>query len=196
MVVADPATTLLTACEYGYGKRTLFGPGSSVEDAAEDETASNARYRTQRRGGKGLRDIKTTARNGRVIGVVRVDDDDEVIMMTGRGKLQRICARDVSVIGRNTQGVRIMTLDEGDTLAAVVRVPKEESTAEPDLAEADLAEATSPKMHGPPTRLPDADLPEAVDAEGDDSDTPERGHQEPLPDPEPGESGTEEGPSP
>jgi DNA gyrase subunit A len=84
------------------------------------------RYRRQRRGGKGLRDIKTTARNGRVIGIVRVTDDDESLMMTARGKIQRIAARDINPIGRNTQGVRIMSLDEDDTLMAVVRVPKED----------------------------------------------------------------------
>ena len=72
---------------------------------------------------KGLRDIKTTRRNGRVIGIVRVDDDDEMLMMTARGKIQRVAVGEISVIGRNTQGVRIMRLDEEDVLAAVVRVP-------------------------------------------------------------------------
>jgi DNA gyrase subunit A len=74
----------------------------------------------------GLRDIKTTDRNGNVIGAVRVYDNDELMMMTARGKIQRIPAGDISVIGRNTQGVRIMSLDEDDKLAAVVRVPQEE----------------------------------------------------------------------
>ena len=156
MVVADPEATLLTVCEKGYGKRTNFGPNAEVvegpppadeegeepaadttdaSDAAAEEAAdgeendsSSRRYRTQRRGGKGLRDIKTTARNGQVVGITRVDDGDEVLMMTARGKLQRIAAADISVIGRNTQGVRIMSLDEGDTLVAVVRVPKEEES--------------------------------------------------------------------
>ena len=59
-------------------------------------------------------------------------DDDELLMMTARGKIQRIKASDVSVIGRNTQGVRIMGLDDGDTLTAIVRVPKDES--EEDVA--------------------------------------------------------------
>ncbi len=100
--------------------------GGEEAEGEYDAGSSGARYRTQRRGGKGLRDIKTTKRNGPVIGVCRIDDTDEVMMMTGRGKLQKIRAADVSVIGRNTQGVRIMTLDEEDTLAAVVRVPKDE----------------------------------------------------------------------
>ena len=95
-------------------------PTPAEEADEEDEVSSGSRYRTQRRGGKGLRDIKTTDRNGPVIGVVSVRDDDEMLMMTARGKLQRIVAGEISVIGRNTQGVRIMSLDEGDTLAAIV----------------------------------------------------------------------------
>ncbi|MGL4514816.1 MAG: DNA gyrase subunit A [Lacipirellulaceae bacterium] len=171
MVVADPAATLLTATEFGYGKRTPFGPNAapgevaplvdpgegadgepeasapgveaaidSAEDTADegpsDEASSGARYRTQNRGGKGLRDIKTTARNGRVVGVVSVTDDDELLMMTTRGKLQRIRAADVSTIGRNTQGVRIMSLDEGDILTAIVQVPREEAAGEASEGEA------------------------------------------------------------
>ena len=56
-----------------------------------------------------------------------MDDEDEVLMMTARGKIQRIATSDISIIGRNTQGVRIMSLDADDTLAALVRVPKEDS---------------------------------------------------------------------
>jgi DNA gyrase subunit A len=152
MVVADPDATLLTACQNGYGKRTPFGPNAegagglglgtgdeegaipapssqppaSEDDEAEDGSSSSFRYRTQRRGGKGLRDIKTTERNGPVIGIVPVKDDDELMMMTARGKIQRVKVSDFNPIGRNTQGVRIMSVEEGDTLAAIVRVPREE----------------------------------------------------------------------
>jgi DNA gyrase subunit A len=152
MVVADPDATLLTACEKGYGKRTTFGPGDvlapppeesadengEVVDAVdvvteesevsetEDLNSSN-RYRTQRRGGKGVKDIKTSQRNGRVVAVVPVTDQDELLLMTTRGKIQRIAARDISIVGRNTQGVRIMSMDESDSLTAVVRVPVEEA---------------------------------------------------------------------
>ena len=159
MVVADPDATLLTACENGYGKRTPFGPnaapdglearlptkataapgsagGSATEEAEDEGSSSSFRYRTQNRGGKGLRDIKTTDRNGPVIGIVRVDDDDELMMMTARGKIQRIKVSDFNAIGRNTQGVRIMSLDEGDTLAAIVRVPKEEREEAKEKAKA------------------------------------------------------------
>lgn len=132
MVVAEPSATLLTACENGYGKRTYFGVGTGVagEEESEDETSSSNRYRTQRRGGKGLRDIKATKRNGRVIGAIRVSDDDEILMMTSRGKIQRIRVAEINTIGRNTQGVRIMSLDEGDTLVALVHVPREEEEIE------------------------------------------------------------------
>ena len=156
MVVADPDATLLTACLNGYGKRTPFGPNaapgevapladdsdgtavpaqtsdlpSPASDEAEGESSSSFRYRTQNRGGKGLRDIKTTDRNGPVVSIVRVDDAEELLMMTARGKIQRIKVSDLNIIGRNTQGVRIMSLDEGDSLAAVVRVPQEEGGAE------------------------------------------------------------------
>lgn len=148
MVVADPDATLFTACANGYGKRTTFGPNAIPEedgvgepasaggeageiDESEDpadETSSSFRYRTQNRGGKGVRDIKTTDRNGPVVDIVRVDDTDELMMMTARGKIQRVKVSDFNPIGRNTQGVRIMTLDEGDTLTAVVRVPQEENS--------------------------------------------------------------------
>ena len=166
MVVADPEATLLTACLNGYGKRTPFGPnaapdeiaesapddtsesapGSAAdslaegEEEAEGEASSSFRYRTQRRGGKGLRDIKTTERNGPVIGIVRVKDDDELMMMTARGKIQRVKVSDFNPIGRNTQGVRIMSLEEGDTLAAIVCVPTEERE-EPNGANEAMPEA-------------------------------------------------------
>jgi DNA gyrase subunit A len=168
MVVAEPDATLLTACVNGYGKRTLFGPNSPVgqgDEAGESDespaptaeaseegeatSSSSNRYRTQRRGGKGLRDIKTTERNGPVVGVTGVRDDDEILMMTARGKLQRIRAGEISVIGRNTQGVRIMSLDEGDTLAAVVRVPRDDENAAAAAAPVSSAPAR-PQVDAPP----------------------------------------------
>ena len=128
MVVADPEATLLTACEKGYGKRTLFGPNQTADgdDENEDETSSSSRYRTQNRGGKGVRDIKTSKRNGRVISIVTVNDDDELLLMTAGGKIQRIACSDLGVIGRNTQGVRIMRLADDDSLAVIARVPRDE----------------------------------------------------------------------
>tara|TARA_R110002072_G_scaffold26565_3_gene87694 strand:- start:4031 stop:6958 length:2928 start_codon:yes stop_codon:yes gene_type:complete len=154
MVVTDPEATLLTVCKNGYGKRTPFGPNladvseTDSEESSEggdDEAAAasgSARYRTQKRGGKGLRDIKTSKRNGKVIGIARVNDDDELFLMTAKGKLQRISAGDINVIGRNTQGVRIMNVDDGDELIAVVRVPAEENAEE--AVEADATAVAEP----------------------------------------------------
>ncbi len=180
MVAVEEDATLLTACVHGYGKRTPFGPnvssggksssadaGDDAAQADEDESSSSsARYRTQRRGGKGLRDIKTTERNGPVIGIASVRDDDELLMITSRGKLQRIVAGDVSIIGRNTQGVRIMSMDEADALAAIVRVPREEHGAagatDDDSAPApsdEAAETASPQSEAPS----DSDTPPASD---------------------------------
>ncbi len=130
MVVADPEATLLTVCENGYGKRTPFGPQTTADNGEEDETSSSARYRVQRRGGRGVRDIKTTERNGKVVSVLPVKDDDQILLMTSKGKIQRIKCGDISVIGRNTQGVRIMSLDEGDTLVAAVKVPPGEDNGD------------------------------------------------------------------
>jgi DNA gyrase subunit A len=168
MVVADPQATLLTACLHGYGKRTNFGPNSAEpgEELGEEDAATSARYRTQRRGGKGLRDIKTTERNGPVIGIASVTDDDEILMMTARGKIQRIRADEISVIGRNTQGVRIMSLDEDDSLTAVVRVPKEEPAEE----EAARPTGPAPGPLGSPKAKPLAD---DYDREADEGDADE-----------------------
>jgi DNA gyrase subunit A len=130
--------------------------GDAADGNAADEVSSATRYRTQKRGGKGLRDIKTTERNGPVIGIVRVDDDDEIIMMTARGKLQRIRSNDISVIGRNTQGVRIMSLDVDDLLAVAVRVPKEE------------VEETEPGA-GPPQNTGSSASPDSDNDDGSDS---------------------------
>jgi DNA gyrase subunit A len=167
MVVADPDATLLTVCQNGYGKRTFFGPNNPelaggeegaeheeeevreevVEEAAEEHEgeeggSSSQRYRTQGRGGKGVRDIKTTERNGPVVSIASVRDDDELLMMTARGKIQRIVAGEISVIGRNTQGVKIMTLDEDDALAAAVRVPRE--TGDEGAEESSPPESSEP----------------------------------------------------
>ena len=202
MVVAEPDATLLTVCELGYGKRTTFGPGDEMvgrevavplvdengdeipgeeevveeaEDEVEDLNSAN-RYRTQRRGGKGVIDIKTTKRNGRVVGIVPVDDTDELMMMTVRGKIQRVAAKDISVIGRNTQGVRIMSLDEGDTLTAIVRVPPDE------IDEAAIANAIIPPTSiAPPEAIsqesssgetrsdePDSEVDSEVDSDNED----------------------------
>jgi DNA gyrase subunit A len=96
-------------CENGYGKRTL------VEE-----------YRQQSRGGKGIIDIRTSDRNGKVINLLAVKDDDEVMMITKDGQIVRTKVSEISVIGRNTQGVRCIALNEGDKLVSVARIPNED----------------------------------------------------------------------
>ncbi len=154
MVVAEPDATLLTVCEKGFGKRTQFGP-NSADEPNEDEASGNNRYRIQRRGGKGVRDIKTTDRNGKVIGIVPVHDDDEILMMTARGKIQRIACSDIKTIGRNTQGVRVMSLGNDDSLAVVVLVPRDEGD-EGDESEPDSDTESDPTSPTPPTAIGEA----------------------------------------
>jgi len=105
MAVVDPTATLLTVCERGYGKRTSF-----------DE------YRVQSRGGSGVINIRTTGRNGRVVGVKSVRDSDELMLITEDGMIVRIGIGDIRTIGRATQGVRLVRLAEGDRVVAVARV--------------------------------------------------------------------------
>jgi DNA gyrase subunit A len=79
-------------------------------------------YRSQSRGGKGVIDIKTDERNGSVVGVSAVDDESDLMIITTSGKIIRIKASGVSVIGRNTKGVKLIDLDEGEKVVAVTHL--------------------------------------------------------------------------
>jgi DNA gyrase subunit A len=105
-------------------------PAEGAEASAEEQPAErgNMRYRVQRRGGKGLIDIKTTQRNGFVVATAAVMDQDEVMITTARGMLVRIRVAEISVIGRNTQGVRLIRLDEGDTVASLAKIAAQENS--------------------------------------------------------------------
>ncbi|MEW6014389.1 MAG: DNA gyrase subunit A [Candidatus Zixiibacteriota bacterium] len=109
MVVVKRDASLLTVCENGYGKRT------SIND-----------YRVTNRGGKGVINIKTTDRNGEVVAIKEVLDDDELILITKKGITNRQSVKAINVIGRNTQGVRLISLDKDDKVVDVARVVKEE----------------------------------------------------------------------
>jgi DNA gyrase subunit A len=110
--VVEPRTAILTVTENGYGKRT-----------------EEAEYRVQGRGGKGIIDIKTTERNGLVVGAVPVSDRDQIMLVTSGGMLIRMKVGDISVIGRNTQGVRLITLeDAGEKVTGLSRLPEETET--------------------------------------------------------------------
>ncbi len=107
-VVAEGGT-VLTVTENGYGKRTAL-----------DE------YRLQSRGGKGIINIKTTGRNGPVVGVKFLRADEHVMLITEKGMIIRLNTADISTIGRNTQGVRLIQLEEGDHLVSVARLAERE----------------------------------------------------------------------
>jgi DNA gyrase subunit A len=161
MVVADPEGYLLTVCANGYGKRTPFGANvAGVEpveaeetepvveetepatDEAEEEVgreSSAMHYRKQRRGGKGIRDVRTTARNGLVVGVAAVRDSDDIMLITTGGMVNRTPVKGIRIVGRNTQGVRVMGLKEGDRIASLAKVAREEG--DENAAEEPSAEA-------------------------------------------------------
>ncbi|MCD5390337.1 DNA gyrase subunit A [candidate division NPL-UPA2 bacterium] len=101
--------TLLSVTANGYGKRSLF-----------------SEYRTQSRGGKGVVNIKTTERNGSVVGIERVVDRDELMLISSQGRVIRIPIAPIRVLSRNTQGVRLIRLDKKDEVVGVARVVKEE----------------------------------------------------------------------
>ena len=101
-VDADDERTLLTVTEFGYGKRTKL-----------------SEYRKQSRNGKGLVDIKTDERNGDVVSLDSVDDDDNLVAMSERGQIIRLPVDEISTYGRNTKGVKVMDVEEGDEVAAV-----------------------------------------------------------------------------
>jgi len=109
MAVVDPTATLLTVCEQGYGKRTSF-----------DE------YRVQSRGGTGIINIRTSGRNGNVVGAKSVRDSDELMLISEGGMIVRIGIGDIRTIGRATQGVRLIGLNKDDHLVAVARIASED----------------------------------------------------------------------
>ncbi|GFE62245.1 DNA gyrase subunit A [Geobacter sp. AOG2] len=102
-------STIFTVCENGYGKRTDL-----------DE------YRDQSRGGKGIITIKTTERNGSVVNVMQVADDNDLMVITDNGKILRVPVSGFSVIGRNTQGVRLITTEEKEKVVAVAKLAEKE----------------------------------------------------------------------
>ena len=118
MEIAPPNSraSLLTVCENGHGKRT---------DLAE--------YRDQTRGGKGVITIKTSDRNGAVVGIKLVTNEDDVMLMTSKGMTIRLPCRDIRVISRNTQGVRLVRLEEGDKIAALASIVTDEEDKQEEL---------------------------------------------------------------
>ena len=109
MVIADPQATLLTVCEHGYGKRSNF-----------------QEYRLQSRGGMGVINIRATERNGQVVAMKAIRDADELMLITYKGMIIRTGLGELRIIGRATQGVRLITLKPKDRLVSVARVVVED----------------------------------------------------------------------
>src|SRR6185295_2968527 len=149
--LVEPGNTILTVTENGYGKRT-----------------EEAEYRIQGRGGKGIIDIKTTERNGKVVSVAQAKDTDEVMLVTNGGMLIRMKVKEISVIGRNTQGVRLISLESAD----------EKVTGISRLPESDGEDGTDPGAPPPTDGAPPA--PETPEPSGTPGPSgPEGGPEEP-----------------
>jgi len=110
MEVLESQETLLTVTENGYGKRSLV-----------------KEYNTQHRGGKGVFSIKTSERNGKMVSLALVGDNDELMMVTDKGKLIRTAIGGINVISRNTQGVKLINLASRETLIGIARLPEDEA---------------------------------------------------------------------
>ena len=113
MEILSLGAAILTVSENGFGKRTEM-----------DE------YRLQSRGGKGIITMKTTDKTGRVVGVQQVTEDDQLMLVTNKGKIIRLRIKDIRVIGRNTQGVHLIDLEEGERVVSLARVAEKEEEEE------------------------------------------------------------------
>ena len=109
METIGEGATILTVTANGFGKRT---------DTAE--------YRVQGRGGMGIITIKTTERNGNVIGMKQVTNADDVMLITNHGKIIRMKIKGISTIGRNTQGVKLINVEKGEEVVGVARLAEKE----------------------------------------------------------------------
>ncbi|MBR5704400.1 MAG: DNA gyrase subunit A [Deltaproteobacteria bacterium] len=112
---------LVSVTRNGYGKRTRIGE-----------------YRLQSRGGKGLITIKTSERNGPVVDIKMTGEDEDLMLVTSQGKILRTRVGDLSVIGRNTQGVRLMNMDAGEVIVAVAKLAEKDDDDETDDADGRL----------------------------------------------------------
>jgi DNA gyrase subunit A len=125
LIILGEQGMILTASENGYGKRT------PVED-----------YPIHGRGGQGVIALQTSDRNGRMVGALQISDDDEVMLISSSGTLVRTPVNDISIQGRNTQGVRLIRLDEGDRLVGLERIIAD-GTEGGDAENAEAAEGDS-----------------------------------------------------
>ena len=123
MAGVEESTTLLTVTENGFGKRTEF-----------------AEYRTSNRGGQGVITIDVNVRNGNVVDIRSVREDDEIMVTTSNGIIIRVPVSGIRVQGRNTQGVKIMNVGEKDRVVGVATLAKEEENEEEKAVQVKLDE--------------------------------------------------------
>ena len=114
-IVVKSVSTLLVVTDQGFGKR------SNIDD-----------YRITRRGGKGIITVKTGEKNGSLIALMEVNDKDELVIITNRGMVIRQSVKEIRVMGRNTQGVRLIRLNTDDSIADIARVVQEDSELKPN----------------------------------------------------------------
>jgi DNA gyrase subunit A len=133
MEVVREGGTMLTVTQNGFGKRT------ELEE-----------YRLQSRGGVGIINIQTSERNGKVVGIAYVNDDDELMLISQQGKILRMVAKDIRAIGRATQGVRLLGVEEGDQVVSVARLAERESE-ENGVSQETPNVASEPEPEEPPT---------------------------------------------
>ncbi|MBU2502353.1 DNA gyrase subunit A [bacterium] len=141
MVVVDPEATgidLLSVTENGYGKRTPLGE-----------------YRLQRRGGKGLITIKCSRRNGPLLGIRDTESGEELMVITRQGIMIRIALDTVSQLGRNTQGVRIINLNDGDRVGSIAKIPRDSLTGSEDPEDGEDLEGVENNEDQPEADAPD-----------------------------------------
>ncbi len=116
LIIADDDAAILTATEKGYGKRTMLD-----------------QYPRRGRGGQGVISIQCSDRNGQVVGAIQVTEQDEMMLITDQGTLVRLRASDISVIGRNTQGVRLINLASGERLVSLQRVAEDDVSEDEEI---------------------------------------------------------------
>ncbi len=155
LAVVTEGAELLTATENGYGKRTPFDD-----------------YPTKGRGGQGVIDIRTTARIGKVITIQSIHDDDDVIYVTSGGQIVRSPATQISKVGRNTQGVRLISIKGDDKLASVAPVEADDGSGDPPPDGEGGGDAPAAAVDDAPasTEAPDTEAPaDDVNPEDDDA---------------------------
>jgi DNA gyrase subunit A len=154
VAVVNTTDSILSVCENGYGKRT------PIEE-----------YRIQTRAGKGIYTIKVTDRNGPVVGILQVAPDDHLMVMTSGGKVMRFTVAEVGIIGRLTQGVRLMNVDAGEKIISLAKIQR--------IGGEDIQEiGEEGKVANPVPEEDEGDLEIEIDAEADESDDSEGGETE------------------